>query len=52
MKEITYSQFGNYLLPDLALPETEQAAIGKYGMLHRTYLKTHRRGYIVFLITR
>jgi hypothetical protein len=44
MKEITYSQSGEYLLPDLALPKTGQAAIGKYGMLRRTYLKTHRRG--------
>jgi hypothetical protein len=44
MKEITYSQSGDYLLPDLALPETEHAAIGNYGMLRRTYLKIHRRG--------
>ncbi len=44
MKEITYSQSGDYLLPDLALPETEHAAIGKYGILRRFYLKTHRRG--------
>ena len=32
------------MLPDLVLPETEQAAIGKYGMLRHTYLKTHKRG--------
>jgi len=44
MKEITYSQSGDYLLPDLALPGTEHVAIGKYGMLRRSYLKTHRRG--------
>ena len=44
MKEITYLQSGDYLLPDLVLPEAERAAIGKYGMLRRTYLKTHRRG--------
>lgn len=44
MKEITYSQSGDYLLPNLALPGTEQAVIGKYGMLRHTYLKTHKRG--------
>jgi len=44
MKEITYSRSGDYLLPDLALPETEHVAIGKYGMLRRSYLKIHRRG--------
>nr|WP_282434362.1 TnpV protein [Pelotomaculum sp. FP] len=41
---MTYSQSGDYLLPDVALPEAEQATIGKYGMLRHTYLKTHRRG--------
>ncbi len=50
MKEITYSQSGDYLLPDLALPETEYAAIGKYGMLCCTYLKTHRCGLYVKLL--
>ncbi len=44
MKEITYSQYRDSLLPDVALPEAEQATIGKYGMLRHTYLKTHRRG--------
>jgi hypothetical protein len=44
MQEITYSQVGDYLLPDLASPETEHVAIGKYGMLRRSYLKTCRRG--------
>ncbi|WP_427910091.1 TnpV protein [Pelotomaculum schinkii] len=29
---MTYSQVGDYLLPDLALPETEHATIGKYGI--------------------
>jgi hypothetical protein len=41
--ELTYTQQGDYLLPDLALPE-EQTHIGKYGMLRRTYLKNHRKG--------
>lgn len=41
--ELTYTQQGDYLLPDLALPE-EQTHIGKYGMLRKTYLKNHRKG--------
>ena len=41
--ELTYTQQGDYLLPDLVLPE-EQTPIGKYGMLRRTYLKNHRKG--------
>ena len=41
--ELTYTQKGDYLIPDLTLPE-EEAHIGKYGMLCRTYLKNHRKG--------
>ena len=41
--ELTYTQRGDYLLPDLTLPE-EQTNIGKYGMLRGTYLKNHRKG--------
>jgi hypothetical protein len=40
--ELTYTERGDYLIPDLALPE--EAHIGKYGMLRRTYLKNHRKG--------
>ena len=40
--ELTYTQKGDYLLPDLTLPE--EAPIGKYGMLRKTYLKNHDRG--------
>ena len=41
--ELTYTQQGDYLIPDLTLPE-EEAPIGKYGMLRKTYLKTHKTG--------
>ena len=39
--EITYSQCGDYLVPNLILPEEEQS-IGKYGRMRRRYLKEHR----------
>ena len=39
----TYTQIGDYLLPDLELPEKEQQPIGVWGQRHRRYLKEHRR---------
>ena len=38
----TYSQVGDYLIPDLVSGETEQRQIGKYGRMRKTYLKEHR----------
>ena len=35
---------GDYLYPDLELPEPTNYSIGKYGKLHLEYLKKHRRG--------
>ena len=43
MTEITYSKHGDYLLPDLALPEQTNFPIGKYGLLCKNYLKAHRK---------
>ena len=40
--EITYSQCGDYLIPNLVLPEEEQLPIGKYGRMRKRYLKDHR----------
>lgn len=44
MAELTYTKIGDYYYPDLALPPEEEEAppLGKYGMLHKTYLKEHR----------
>ena len=42
-RELTYTQIGDYLYPDLYPPETEEdTAMGKYGMLHKTYLKENK----------
>ena len=38
----TYRREGNYLIPNLELPDTGHYPIGKYGMLRKTYLKEHR----------
>jgi len=38
----TYTQVGDYLLPDLIIGETEYTPIGKYGRMRKRYLKEHR----------
>ena len=40
----TYRQTGDYLVPNLTLPDTGTYQIGKYGRMRRRYLKEHRTG--------
>lgn len=41
--KLTYTQNGDYLIPDLKLTEEPEAApLGKYGRMRRQYLKEHR----------
>ena len=40
---ITYTQQGDYLLPDLKLPEQPKAEIGVFGQRHKRYLQEHHR---------
>ena len=40
--ELTYTMQGDYLIPDLIVPESPK--LGKYGMLRRTFLRKHRDG--------
>ena len=37
----TYRQVGDYLIPNLSLPEKSDYQIGKYGRLRRNYLKEY-----------
>ena len=39
----TYRQVGDYFIPNLALPDTGNYLIGKYGRMRRSYLKEHRK---------
>lgn len=41
--ELRYKQIGDYLYPELTLPEQTNYRIGKYGDLHLEYIKKHRR---------
>ena len=55
MAELTYTQVGDYLIPDLMMDgedETEEMPLGKYGMLRETFLKEHHHGtYTSMLLT-
>lgn len=41
MEQITYIKTGDYYIPDWKLPE-EHRPIGRWGRMHRDYLKEHR----------
>lgn len=47
----TYTQVGDYFLPDLELPEEEQKPLGVWGQRHRRYLKEHKRAVYTTLLT-
>ena len=50
--ELTYTQCGDYLIPDLVLSDTRKYHIGKYGRMRRAYLKDHRPAlYSTLLLT-
>ena len=39
----TYTQAGDYLLPNLTIPEEEQQSIGIWGQRHARHLKQHHK---------
>ena len=49
--EITYSKYGDYYLPDLAISEKEPATYGPFGRMRLQYLKEHRRATYINLKT-
>ncbi|MCD8382362.1 MAG: TnpV protein, partial [Clostridiales bacterium] len=40
--ELTYTQNGDYLIPNIQLSVTERRPLGKYGRMRRTFLQEHR----------
>ena len=46
----TYTQCGDYLLPDMGLTELERMPLSKYGMMRRKYLEESRQGLYTRLI--
>lgn len=48
----TYTQVGDYLLPDLTLPtETQTGNIGVWALRHKRYLKQHHKVLYYNLLT-
>ena len=41
MQELNYIRCGDYYIPDIRLPE-ENRPIGRWGRMHREYLREHR----------
>jgi hypothetical protein len=47
----TYSQVGDYLLPDVILQTAkEEFSIGKYGRMHKAFLKENRKVFYARLV--
>ena len=42
MSELNYTMNGDYLLPNLTLPQQSETQMNKYGRMRKTYLKEHR----------
>ena len=41
---ISYRRVGDYLIPNLVLPQEEASiTLGKWGMMHKTYLEKHKK---------
>ena len=51
MAAITYSRQGDYLLPNLTIPEEEKVHLGKYAYLRNQYLMKNRYGMYLNLLT-
>ena len=47
--ELSYVQQGEYFFPKLCF-EAENPPIGKYGLLRKSYLKEHKRGWYTSLL--
>ena len=50
--KITYTQQGDYLLPDLKLPEQPKVEIGIWGKRHLKYIENYRPILYTNLLTR
>lgn len=46
----TYTKVGDYYIPDATVPDTKEHNIGKYGRLHRNFLKENYPTYYSTLL--
>ena len=50
--KIQYRRVGDYLIPNLILPPEETAiTLGKWGMMHKTYLEKHKKVFFSLLLS-
>ena len=42
MSKLTYTMNGDYLLPNLTLPQQPTMLLNKYGRMRKTFLKEHK----------
>ena len=49
--ELRYKQIGDYLYPDLKMPEQTNYEIGKYGRMRLDFMLKHRRGTYTTILT-
>ena len=47
----TYTQVGDYFIPNLVISETAQSPLGKYGRMRKRYLKEYRTVLYTNLLT-
>ena len=49
---IQYRQVGDYLIPNLILPPEEaKITLGKWGMMHKSYLEKHKKVFFSLLLS-
>ena len=50
--KIQYRRVGDYLIPNLILPPEETAiTLGKWGMMHESYLEKHKKIFFSLLLS-
>ena len=49
--ELRYKQIGDYLYPELKMPEQINYEIGKYGRMRLDFIQKHRRGTYTTILT-
>lgn len=48
---ISYRRVDDYLIPNLTIsPEEAKVTLGKWGMMHKTYLKKHKKVFFYTLL--
>lgn len=48
---ISYTRQGDYYFPDLALPAEEEKPFGIWGQRHLEYIRQHKKGFYINLLT-